>query len=340
MDRARRGGSGALNPQSALAGPNPLPRGAGSGVGAPPAASMARSRAVAAREPGQVRKEAALSGNRQAPRDRRAGAAGDESRRSPGLRRGVHGPLRSRVAPPGPVGPAPRRGTLAGAADVRPLALPPPPPAHVRRGGRAGAGGPDAAQRRRAREGPPRLPLRRLARHGQDQHGEDPRGLPELRARADDRAVWRLRFLPGDLLGDLARRDRDGRRLAQRRRRCPGAARERRLRAGVRASQGLHSRRGAHAHAPGVERVPQDARGAAAVDDLRARHHRAAEDPRHGRRSLPPLRLRAAERRPDHRGAAQDRGPGEHRGAGRRARAGRARRQARSATRSGPSSSW
>ena len=59
-DRARRGCSGALNPQSALAGLNSLPRDAASGVSAPVAASMAGSRAMSAREPGQVRKEAAL----------------------------------------------------------------------------------------------------------------------------------------------------------------------------------------------------------------------------------------------------------------------------------------
>ena len=68
-DRARRGGSGALNPQSALAGLNsPL-------EGFPPR-SLRRSgrrwfgsRAVSAREPGQVRKEAALSDPRQAQRE-------------------------------------------------------------------------------------------------------------------------------------------------------------------------------------------------------------------------------------------------------------------------------
>jgi hypothetical protein len=65
VDRARRGGSGALHPQSALAGPNSPPRGVRSrslrrlGLG---------SRAVSACEPGQVRKEAALSDPRQAQR--------------------------------------------------------------------------------------------------------------------------------------------------------------------------------------------------------------------------------------------------------------------------------
>jgi hypothetical protein len=62
-DRARRGGSGALYSQSALARPNSLSRGEALGVSTPSAASMARSRAMQVREPGQVRKEAALSGH-------------------------------------------------------------------------------------------------------------------------------------------------------------------------------------------------------------------------------------------------------------------------------------
>ena len=45
----------------------------------------------------------------------------------------------------------------------RSLALPPPPPAHVRRRGGPGARGAHAAQRGRAGQGPPRLPVRRLA---------------------------------------------------------------------------------------------------------------------------------------------------------------------------------
>ena len=43
-DRARRGGSGALHPQSALAGLNPLSRGPGPEVSASLLAVMARSR--------------------------------------------------------------------------------------------------------------------------------------------------------------------------------------------------------------------------------------------------------------------------------------------------------
>ena len=83
----------------------------------------------------------------------------------------------------------PRDGSAARPLDSvvrvrRPLAVPPPPPPHLRRRRRAGARRAHAAQRRRAGQGPPRLPVRRLARDRQDVDGEDPRRLPELRARA------------------------------------------------------------------------------------------------------------------------------------------------------------
>ena len=76
--RARRGTSGALYLQSAPAGPNPHPRSAASKA-ALWATLKTGSRAAAAREPGQVRKEAALSDIRRVPRsgtvraDRREG---------------------------------------------------------------------------------------------------------------------------------------------------------------------------------------------------------------------------------------------------------------------------
>ena len=116
-------------------------------------------------------------------------------------------------------------------------------------------------------------------------------------------AVRRLRVVRLHRERDVAGRHRDGRGVEQLGRRHPRAARARRLRAGVGPPQGLHPRRGAHALVAGVERVPQDARGAAAAHDLRARHDRGAEGPADGRRPLPPLRLHAADRRADRRGA-------------------------------------
>ena len=73
----------------------------------------------------------------------------------------------------------------------------------------------------------------------------------------------------------------------------------------------------------GVERVPQDARGAAAAHDLRARDDRGAEGPADGRRPLPPLRLPAPDRRADRqRAAPRGRRRGD-RASGRRLRADR-----------------
>ena len=153
-------------------------------------------------------------------------------------------------------------------------------------------------------EGPPRLPVRRLARDRQDEHGQDPRRLPELRRRPDRRRpCGALRLVRGDRQRHLARRDRDGRRLQQLGRRHPRPAREGRLRAGLRPAQGLHPRRGPHALPAGLERVPEDARGAAAAHDLRAGHDRGPEGAADRRRPLPPLRLRPPVGRAGRRGA-------------------------------------
>ena len=119
--------------------------------------------------------------------------------------------------------------------------------------------------------------------------------------------------VPLDRRRDLARRDRDGRRVEQLRRRHPRPAREGRLRAGLRPPQGLHPRRGAHALDRGVERVPQDARGAAAAHDLRARDDGGEQGAADGRRPLPPLRLRAPDAAADRRRAPAGRRRREHR---------------------------
>jgi hypothetical protein len=76
------------HPQSALAGLNARPRAAAFGVSTPRTALTARSRAMRAREPGQVRKEAALSGNGHVPRRSLARANGGENARGPLSRAG------------------------------------------------------------------------------------------------------------------------------------------------------------------------------------------------------------------------------------------------------------
>ena len=102
------------------------------------------------------------------------------------------------------------------------------------------------------------------------------------------------------------------------------------------ALQGLHPRRGAHAHAGGVERVPQDARGAAAAHDLRAGHDRGQQGAADGRGPLPPVRLRPPERSSrSPRCCAASPTASRSRSPTRRSRSSPARPPARSATRSG-----
>ena len=59
---------------------------------------MVRSRAMRARESGQVRKEAALSGSEQATRIGLTGASHGENAREPPSKAGPHGPLPETVA--------------------------------------------------------------------------------------------------------------------------------------------------------------------------------------------------------------------------------------------------
>ncbi len=105
-DRARRGGSGALNPQSALAGLNSLPREDRSGRSAGLRRRWCGSRAVPAREPGQVRKEAALSEDRQAKRElpdrsRKSARCGRDGLTTGGARSSAPRPADARAAPAG-----------------------------------------------------------------------------------------------------------------------------------------------------------------------------------------------------------------------------------------------
>ena len=69
---ARRGASGALNPQPAVAGLNPHPRSSASWSGPYRAAMMVWSCAAATCEPRQVRKEATVNDSRWVPQGHRA----------------------------------------------------------------------------------------------------------------------------------------------------------------------------------------------------------------------------------------------------------------------------
>ena len=159
---------------------------------------------------------------------------------------------------------------------------------------------PHPAERRAQRRGRPRLCLRRPARHRQDRAW--PRSSPRRSTAPAPTPSTRSPSRPSRPAAcatscrrhrrlDRARRDRDGRRLQPRHRRHPRAARQGRLRAGPGPLQGLHHRRGPHAHQGGLQRPPEDARGAAAARRLRAGHDRGAQDPGDHPLALPALRL-------------------------------------------------
>ena len=200
--------------------------------------------------------------------------------------------------------------------DHRALPLPPPPPSHLRRRGGPGAHSPHAPQRHRARQGASRLPVRGLPRHRQDEHGQAARLRAQLGGRPAHGLLAGRPCLRRHRSRHLARRGGDGRRLEQLGRRHPRATRERRARADGRRAPRLHPRRGPHAHPAGLERVPQDARGAAGARGLRAGHHRGAQGPGHDHRPLPPLRLPPAVAPADRRGPAQGGQGGGHRDPG------------------------
>ena len=113
--------------------------------------------------------------------------------------------------------------------------------------------------------------------------------------------------LPGHRRGLVPGRDRDRRRLQQRRRPGARAARHGALRAGAGPVQGLHHRRGAHALGRGVQRAAQDAGGAAAAREVRLRHDRRAEGAADDHLALPAVRPEADFRRADRRAAEADR---------------------------------
>ena len=118
--------------------------------------------------------------------------------------------------------------------------------------------------------------------------------------------------LPRDRERHLARRRRDGRRLAARHRRHPRDPRARRAAARRGALQGLHPRRGAPAHPAGVAGAPEADRGASAPPRLRLLHDRALQRPADGPVALSDLRLPAAAApRAGHAPAPRRRGRGD-----------------------------
>ena len=287
--RARRGTSGALNLQSAIAGLNPLPRS--------PFSNAARrvtlrtgSRAAANREPCQIRKEAALSDHRRVPRNglvRAARHGGHEQR--PGRRR-VHGNNQR-----------PSAQTGGGRDDDRPasgslssLACP-----DLRRDRRPGGRRRDAAQCRPSRAGQSCRPVRRTARHGQDVARPDPGQGRQLHQPPGRRRLRRVPVLHLDPRGHDPGPDRDRRREQPWHRRRSQPARAPAVPTGPAPTQDLHPRRGASDHQGRMERAPQVDRGAARLRDLHVRIDRAVALPAGDPVAPPALRRAAPDRRGD-----------------------------------------
>ena len=237
--------------------------------------------------------------------DSLARASRGASARWPAFKGGPHGPARNGAGK-----------AFGSAATSRPMrsrldrSWPEPPSTAViarvvRRGRRPGARRPHALERDRARPRPPRLPVRRLAGDRQDLDGEDPRPLAQLRQRADAEPCGECESCVVDRRRHLDGRDRDGRRLeplaSTTSASCASGSATRR-RAGQ--LEGLHPRRGPHAHPRGLERVPEDARGAASEHRLRARHDRGSQGDADDRRPLPALRLPPPVAGADRRGGA------------------------------------
>ena len=170
------------------------------------------------------------------------------------------------------------------------------PPGDLRRPDRPGRDGAHPLERVRDRPHPAGLDPHRRARRRQDHDRAHPRARAQLRTagrlgdRADHRHAGARRALPGDHGEPAYRRARDGRRLAQRRRRRPPDQRRGALRAGVGALQGLHPRRSAHALDGGLQRAAEDAGRAAAAREVHLRHHRDPQGAGHGPVALPALR--------------------------------------------------
>ena len=224
----------------------------------------AGSCAIGAREPGQGRKAAALSGTSGVPQIAWP-PPDDVSVERPGGGR--------RPGPPRVAGRACRCGQLG--SDRGPsVPVPAVPTSSFRRGPRAGPRRRGAAQRRAQRVRGPRLPVLGPPRHRQDLHGAHPGQGAQLREPPERRAVLRVHAVRRHGGRPQLRPVRARRRLQQRRRRRPRPDRAHGGRL-PRSHQGVHPRRGPHALAGCVQRPAEDARGAARPRAVRAGHDRS-----------------------------------------------------------------
>ena len=122
------------------------------------------------------------------------------------------------------------------------------------------------------------------------------------------------RALPGDHGEPAHRRDRDGRRLAQRRRRRAPDQRRDPLRAGVSARYKVYILDEVHMlSTAGLQRAAEDAGGAAAARQVHLRHHRDPQGAGHGAVALPALRPAPRRCRDAGDASRRHRREGEHR---------------------------
>ncbi len=113
------------------------------------------------------------------------------------------------------------------------------------------------------------------------------------RSGADGVALPGVPGVPGDRRGQRRGRARDRRRQLQRRGGSAAPAGHAALPPVARPLQDLHRRRGPHALAERVERLPQDAGGAAAAREVHLRDDRGAQSPGHHPQPRAALRLQA-----------------------------------------------
>ena len=245
-------------------------------------------------------------------------------------------PHRSRKRPSGRV----RSRRPAAGGQALPGAGAQIPPLQFRRPDRPGGHGPHRFECVRDRPDSAGLDPDRRARRRQDHHRANSRPRAELRVAGrigegtDHPHAGARRALPGDHGKPAHGRAGNGRRLPYRRRRRAPDQRQRALRAGQRALQGLHHRRSPHALDRGLQRLPEDAGRAAGACQIRVRHHRNPQSAGHGAVALPAVRPAPGRcRRAD--GASCPISPARKtsRSSRRRSASSRARRKARCAIR-------
>ena len=142
----------------------------------------------------------------------------------------------------------------------------------------------------------PRVPVHGRARLRQDHERAHPRQGAQLRDAAGDgtaKPCGTCARVHEHRARQRGRRPGDRRRQQQRHRRDPRPARGRALPARVATQEDLHHRRSPHALDRGVQRVAEDARGAAAARDVHLRDDRGAQGAGHDPVALPALRLQA-----------------------------------------------